>query len=424
MDYIQARKYLEEVSSLGSVLGLDNMKNIMTELGGIQNELKIIHVAGTNGKGSTVSFINSILIDAGFKTGRYISPTIKSYRERFQINSSVIEKEEFAGIVELIASKAEKADIKPTVFEIETAIAFYWFYKNKCDFVILETGLGGSLDATNIIDKNICSVFTSISIDHTNYLGNTLSDIAKIKSGIIKEGSFVVSAWQEKEVLDIIKKEAEEKNAEGICFVDKEDIKNYSFDLSLQKFDYKEFKGLEISLLGRFQTENAALAIEVINYLIKLGYDISQGNIRKGILDTCWSGRFEIVRKNPLLIVDGAHNEDAALRLRESLQLYFGDRRLVFIMGVFADKDYNKIAELTCDLAEKIYTITPDNPRALDANELAKTISRYNKNVCSSNLEESIKECILNYKEDVVVVFGSLSFLGEAMKIAKAVGAC
>jgi len=424
MNYDEAMFFIHNAEKYGSVQGLDNMFNLMNELGNIQDKLKIIHIAGTNGKGSVGAFIDRILKFAGFKIGRYISPTIFDYTERFQINDEFIGKDKFCHICGEVKNAVEKivsqGKCHPTSFEIETAAAFLYFYEEKCDFILLETGLGGRLDATNIIKENLCSVLTSISIDHTDFLGNSLSEIAAEKCGIIKKDSFVISVFQDNEVMRVIEKSCTEKGSTLIKVL-KEDISYNGFDDYCQSFDYKNYLNIKIKLLGKFQTENASLAIEVIELLIKKGYNITEKNIYDGLFNTIWQGRFQVLSKNPVIVADGAHNADAAKRLRENIRMYFKNKKIVFIAGVFKDKNYKKIAELTADLASEIFVFTLKKPRGLDAEIFAEEFLKYNKNVfCVSNVEEAVFKSIATAgKDGVVVAFGSLSYMGEIIGIIK-----
>ena len=288
---------------------------------------------------------------------------------------------------------------------------------------MLETGLGGRLDATNIIEKNICSVITSISYDHTQFLGDTLSDIAYEKCGIIKENCPVVSIEQDDEAMSVIEKVSKEKKSD-LTIVKKFDIAYTGFENDYQIFDYQDLKGIKIKLLGKFQTENASIAISVAKLLISKGFSISTENIYNGLFETVWQGRFQVIMKKPLFIVDGAHNEDAAKRLRETIKLYFQNRKITFIVGIFKDKNYKRIIELTADLADKIYTIQLDNPRRLDIDTLTNEFLVCNKNTeKTNNVEDAIDKSLSNSKdEDVIIAFGSLSYLGDVIKIIRKKG--
>ena len=304
----------------------------------------------------------------------------------------------------------------PTVFEVETAISFLYFIQKQCDIVVLETGLGGTLDATNVVTTTVLEVIASIGMDHMMFLGNTLGEIAKNKAGIIKPNTAVVSAKQEPEAEEVVKKVSEEKHA-TLSIVNPEEIKDVHYGYEKQSFSYKNWKNIEISLAGTYQIKNAALALEAVEALRRLGFELSEENVRKGMAGADWRGRFSVIHKDPVVVIDGAHNPAAATVLKESLETYFKGKNLYYIFGVFADKDYEKVIELTAPLAKRIVTVqTPDNPRALPAEALKKAVEKVNPNVTSADsvakAVEEVKE--MTTKDDVVIVFGSLSFLSLA----------
>ena len=431
MRYEDAITYIEECNLLGSVPGLDSIRNLTGALGNPQGGLKFIHVAGTNGKGSVSSFIGTVLQCSGYRVGRYISPTIYTYRERFQVNGRMIGKKELGEEMAIIkeACDALVLDGKPhpTSFEIETALAFHYFLKKQCDMVVLETGMGGTLDATNIIENPLLCVLTSISMDHMQYLGETLTDIAGNKCGIIKEECTVVSTLQDEEAELVINKVCEEKEAK-LIFADTSLAEYISLgkkgspSLEKQAFIF-EGKQYEISLLGKYQIENAVIAIKALEELHAMGYEkITDAKVKKGLYDTEWKGRFTLLANKPYFVVDGAHNVAAAKKLVRSMQFYFTNRKIVYIMGMFRDKEYEKVIQITAPLASQIITVaTPGNPRALPAVELAHAVSKVNPHVTSADsLEEAVEMSYLFAdKESVIIGFGSLSFLGELMNIVE-----
>lgn len=422
MNYEEARVYLDETSKYGSVLGLENMKALLNRLDNPQESLKFIHISGTNGKGTVLAYLSTILHKAGYRTGRYISPTLFSYRERIQVNEEIIEKEALArhvtAIADAVADMKEKKAGIPTAFEIETALAFLYFKEKNCDIVVLETGLGGALDATNIIQTTQLEVITPISMDHTDILGKTLKEIAVQKAGIIKPHTTMVTAVQKKEAKEVLQKVCKEKESR-FCEVEIEELKDIHYGYIRQSFSYKNWKNVEISLAGEFQIQNGALALEAVNQLRREGFSLPDEAVYAGMKEAKWSGRFSVMSQNPLIILDGAHNPQAAEALKKSLELYFKGKKLYYVFGVFRDKDYKKIIEITAPLAEHIVTVeTPDNPRALPAEDLKKQIEKVNASVeISESIEEAIKRN-LSYMgaEDVLVIFGSLSFLGIAAK--------
>lgn len=420
MNYKEARVYLDEVSKYGSVLGLESMRELLRRLGDPQNELKFIHISGTNGKGSVLAYLSTILSGAGYRTGRYISPTLFSYRERIQVDGEYIEKESLACHVTAIAAAAEdmqKAGLpSPTVFEIETALAFLYFKEKRCDIVTLEVGCGGLLDATNVITTTLMEVIASISMDHTDLLGDTLAKIAAQKAGIIKPDTMVVSAQQKSEAAQVIEDTCKEQHC-TLQMVDESKISNVHYGAEGQTFSYKTWENVAISLAGSYQIKNAALALEGVEALRKLGYALSDQQVREGLLHTVWRGRFTTLRRDPTVIIDGAHNPAAALELKESLERYFPGKTLYFVMGMFKDKDYAQVIDLTAPLARHIITVeTPGNPRAMPARELAEAVGKVNPSVeWADSVAHGVEKALaMAGKEDAVIVFGSLSFLGEA----------
>lgn len=420
MNYKEARVYLDEVSKYGSVLGLESMRELLRRLGDPQNELKFIHISGTNGKGSVLAYLSTILTGAGYRTGRYISPTLFSYRERIQVDGEYIEKESLARHMTAIAAAAEemqKAGLpSPTVFEMETALAFLYFKEKRCDIVTLEVGCGGLLDATNVITTTLMEVIASISMDHTDLLGDTLAKIAAQKAGIIKPDTMVVSAQQKSEAAQVIEDTCKEQHC-TLQMVDESKISNVHYGAEGQTFSYKTWENVAISLAGSYQIKNAALALEGVEALRKLGYALSDQQVREGLLHTAWRGRFTTLRRDPTVIIDGAHNPAAALELKESLERYFPGKTLYFVMGMFKDKDYAQVIDLTAPLARHIITVeTPGNPRAMPARELAEAVGKVNPSVeWADSVAHGVEKALaMAGKEDAVIVFGSLSFLGEA----------
>lgn len=419
MNYEEARVYLDEVSKYGSVLGLDNMRELLGRLGNPQDDLKFIHISGTNGKGSALSYMSTILSGAGFRTGRYISPTLYAYRERIQVDGVMIDRESLAALVTVVkeAVDAMEAESKgnPTVFEVETALSFLYFKEQKCDIVVLETGLGGTLDATNVVKTTVMEMISSIGMDHMEFLGGTLQEIAENKAGIIKPHTWVVSAEQDQKAAEVIKRVCREKDCK-LSVVDPDAFQDVHYGYEKQTFTYKNWKDVEITLAGTYQVTNAALALEAVEALRKLGYSLTEEQVRKGMKAAFWRGRFSVIHKNPVVVIDGAHNPAAAKVLKDSLETYFQGKNLHFIMGVFADKDYQSVIEMTAPLAKHIITIeTPGNPRALSAVKLKEAVEKVNPSVeAAGSIREAVEKSMKNaQKDDVIAAFGSLSFLGE-----------
>ena len=423
MDYQQSRAYIRDAEQYaGGAMDLTNIKELMKRLGNPQDQLKYIHVAGTNGKGSVIAYLYTTLMKAGYHVGRYISPSVYSYREKIETEGKPISREKFAEQTTRVAAVIEEMTAEglahPTPFEIETAVAFLFFAEEKCDPVILEVGMGGITDATNLITTTELAVLVPISMDHQSFLGNTISEIAEKKAGIIKPGSSVVTIGQETEALEVIKKTGAEAGAD-VCVADVSEAEVLEADFTGQRFCYKG-EEYTLSLAGSYQTENAVLALEALRILDERGYHTTLEQRKEGLWATRWNGRLTIIHKDPLFIVDGAHNPAAADMLEDSVRKYFKDRRLFFIMGVFKDKDYPYIIRKLCPYAEQILAIeTPDNPRALPAEELAKTIRPYNANVrAEKNIPRAVEELFeMAGKDDVILSFGSLSFIGEITRI-------
>lgn len=454
MTYNEAKEYLEECGRESGIRpGLMRMRRLLTELGNPQESLRVVHLAGTNGKGSTAAFLASIFSEAGYKTGRFASPAVFGTREIFLITEDkgrggqelseeveavgqpgtrTISREEYSSLVsglKEVASRMEQEPCgAPTRFELETAMAFLYFQKERCDIVLLETGLGGTEDATNVLTRPLASVLTSISYDHRRFLGETIAEIAGQKAGIIKEGCPVFSYDQE--VMgdisrEVINREAGKKHAPLVfadysklqaveeAFFSGEDMeKADEAPVFRNCFIYKE-KEYETALLGEHQCRNAALAIEVAEGLSSLR--ISKGNIYNGIKKTRWPGRLEPVAGHPLVLLDGAHNPDAARGLAAALKRYFPGKRMVYLMGLFADKDYGKIIAYTLPMAEKVFCVTTHTKRALKAEKLCEEVLRQGGcAVACESIREAVERAVVKAGPDgVVVAFGSLSFLGD-----------
>ncbi|MCX8132266.1 MAG: bifunctional folylpolyglutamate synthase/dihydrofolate synthase [Clostridia bacterium] len=424
MNYDEALNYIHGTLKFGSKLGLHNIGKLLELMGNPQDKLKFVHVAGTNGKGSTVAFISSMLMEAGYKVGVYTSPYIERFTERMKIGNNEIGQSELAELTEFVKAKTEimvkMGENHPTEFEIVTAIAFLYFCKNSCDIVVLEVGLGGRFDATNIIKTPELAVITTINFDHTSILGNTLPEIAFEKAGIIKHGGDVLLYPQRQEVEKVFEAACKERGA----ILQKAEIYEAEitgFSSEGQSFNYKNYIGLRITLLGDHQVNNAVLAINAADMLNSKGFAISETSIRNGLANARWPGRLEVVSREPLFIVDGAHNAEGARVLSEALNKYFPEKRKIFIFGVMRDKDYKSLVEAVNPLAYKYITVTPENERALSAEELAIFIRSYCKNVMvSDTIEEAIKASLdISTPDDLVCAFGSLYYIGKVRKYFK-----
>lgn len=430
MTYEETMAWIQQVGKSGIVLGLERMEELLNRLGRPERALRIIHVAGTNGKGSVCTFIAAILEAAGYKVGRYISPTLYDYRERIQINGVHIEPEALAEgmskIREACESMAADGLEAPTVFEAETALGFWYFKKKLCDYVVLETGMGGRLDSTNTVEHPVLSVITPVSMDHMVQLGNTLSAIAFEKAGILKAGTPAVFSPQKPEVMRVLLEQCRKKNiSPTVAAWDELNVKErrlFDNDDGLsaqagktvsmeacQTFDYKEYKNLMIHLGGTYQVQNACLAIEAVEAL-ETQMSMREA-IVQGLENARWPGRFQCLSKEPLIFIDGAHNPEGAVSLRESIEAYFPERRKILVMGVFADKDYISILKEMNSVSSVLITFTPENARGLDSAELKIAAQDYFSQAIDAKTAENALELAKKRArpEDVIIIFGSLS---------------
>ncbi len=421
MNYAEAVAYTEELMKRKNiVLGLGTMKELLRRLGDPQDTLSFLHIAGTNGKGSTLAMVASVCTAAGYRVGRYHSPSVFSYCEKIQINGKPIPEEAVARLMTKVreASDAMEAEglPRPTSFESETAMSFLYFKEQGCDLVALETGMGGETDATNVVTTTVCSIIASVSMDHMQFLGDTLEEIAGVKSGIIKEGKPVVLTGQAPSVEAVVAERAKERHA-PLTVSRPEQAVVRSADQNGTVFDYGRFRNVRIPLLGSCQVINACTALEVVEILRNLGYDMEEQAVYDGMAEVTWPGRFERLMDRPVFVIDGAHNPEAALRLKDSINLYFTNKRIIYIMGILADKDYRKIVEITAPLADRIFTVTPGSPRALPAGALKACIEEqgFDGEVTAEESFASAVADALNAaeEEDIILAFGSLSYLGE-----------
>lgn len=432
MTYEEAWSFLEETKGYGSILGLDNIRGLMEELGNVQDELAVIHIAGTNGKGSVGAMLDAVLRAAGYRVGRYSSPAVFSYEEIWQINGVPITKEAYAYHMERVQAacqrRVKQGGPHPTAFEIETALAFLFFQAEGCNVVLLETGLGGSMDATNVISHPVCSVITSVSRDHMAFLGDILSEIAEAKAGIIKEGCPVVSAWQQEEVLAVLHRVSQERRA-PLTVAAQERVSGAAYDADGLRLTYEGIGDISVSLTGAYQIPNAACALEALLQLMRMGYDITPGQLREGLRAVQWNGRMERILDRPQFFLDGAHNEEAALRLAETIENCFTNHRITYIIGVLADKEYGKMLSLLLPFCDRVYTVTPDNPRALPAEELAecaRAVLRERAGEDTGNVSAvtaapdaayAVREALRETDHSgVILAWGSLSYLAEVKK--------
>ena len=374
MDFLEAQNYLEKVrSQKGIVLGLDTMRHLMAKLNNPQDKVKFIQIAGTNGKGSTAAYLTSILSEAGIKVGRYTSPAVFSSTEQYFACGSCISESEYAKGMTAVAEAAASLDGEtPTAFEQETALAFWYFAKKGCELAILEAGLGGDMDATNIVTTTVCSIITSISMDHCRILGNKISEIAAHKAGIIKPGAPVICIEQKEDAMEPIRAAAKAADT-PLYEVHRDEVRQIFSDKRESIVFFREFENLHLKMLGSCQPENAALAVQAASVLSR-SYPIEKKHIYDGIEKTRWGGRFELHSGSPDIILDGAHNPDGIRRLRESVNQMFGAVPICYVCGVLADKDYEKEIEILFGRASNVFTVTPPSPRAMKSTDLKAAI--------------------------------------------------
>ncbi len=415
MNYSEALSYIHSINWTFCKPGLERIGELCQKLGDPQNDLKFIHVAGTNGKGSFCAMLDSILREVGYKVGLFTSPYVKEFNERIRFDGKNIEDSELAEVTEFVKQYADEMRDKPTEFELITAIGFEYFKRKKCDVVVLEAGMGGRLDSTNIIKNALLSVITGISLEHTAFLGDTVAKIAAEKAGIIKNGVPVIFGGESKEAAEVIRKRALELSSE-YHFVDKSSLEVTKADLGGSEFLYEQRKGLRLSLLGLYQPRNAANVICALDILKKEGLSITEEALRKGLEKTVWHARFERISEDPLVIFDGAHNPEGIECAVNSIKHYFGSDKVLVLSGVMKDKDYSYIAGKLSEVAECVFTITPDNPRALDAKSYAEVFASMGIEARSfDGVKEALSSAVKTAKDrqKALVCLGSLYMYKE-----------
>lgn len=426
MNETESYQFLEETKKYGSVLGLESIRALMEELGNVQDRILAVHIAGTNGKGSVGAMLASVLQCAGYRVGRFSTPDVFCYEEEFTINAVPITKKRLAQLFTRVKAACDRLVSEgkphPTRFEVETAAAFLWFYEEPCDIALIEVGMGGETDATNVLAHPLLSVLTSISMDHMQYLGDTIDEIAAVKAGIIKEGVPVVCAPQQESVSALIRKRCRECRAPFVpadpstLYALTRHEGTYSFRSPLQLVSGRCDIPVSLSLKGAFQVDNALCVIRVLEVLSDQYPNITADSVREGLSHTVWRGRMEQISADPDFFIDGAHNEDAILRLKQTLRESFSDRRIVYIMGVLADKAYRRMAELMFEPGDLVLTVTPPNARALSGERLAKVLSgqKIDARYCE-NIKDAVSYALHAAGEQnaMILAFGSLSYLKE-----------
>lgn len=414
----EALTYIHSVCWKGSIPGLGRTQELLARLGNPEKGLKFIHVAGTNGKGSTASMLASILRTAGYRTGLYTSPYILCFNERMQVDGEMIPDEELAEITEYVRPHAEAMTEHPTEFELVTAIAFVFFARRNCDIVVLEVGMGGELDSTNVIPCPEVSVITNIGLDHTEVLGDTVEKVAAAKAGIIKGGDTVL--YRSTDSVEAVFAARCGQVGSRLHPADFASLCLHESSFAGQIFDCGERKNIELPLLGEHQRKNCAVVLQTVDVLTQKGWKISEEQLREGLRKVRWPGRFELLRKEPVFFVDGGHNPQCMQALAENLQSYLPNRSIIALTGVMADKDYLDMYRLVAPYIAKFVTVTPDNPRALPAEKLAEALSVFGKPVtpCRS-VAEGVRTAIAQAEQgEAIVAFGSLYMVGDIRQTA------
>jgi len=413
----EAISYIHSRSWLGSRLGLARTRAMLSSLGNPQKSLRFIHIAGTNGKGSVAAMCASVLQTAGCRTGLYTSPYLHSFNERIRVDGEMISDEAIGSLMGEIRPVADSMEDPPTEFELITAMAFLYFKRAGCDIVVLEVGMGGSLDSTNVIDTPELAIITTIGLDHMKELGGTVEEIAEAKAGIIKRYGDVVVYPQSPSVRQVFENTCCRQRA-NLILTDRSKVKSESHGLDGQYFSWGGMEHIFLPLLGHHQIMNAAVCLTAMEVLREKGWQLSEAVIREGLGKVTWPGRFEVLRRNPLFIVDGGHNPQCSEALIQNLRDYLPERRVTLLTGVLADKDYDAMYALVDPVVERYVTVTPNSPRALTAKDLAGHLNKFGKpmTVCTTPAQ-GVSEASREAGEDgIVCAFGSLYIVGDIRK--------
>ena len=410
----EAVEYIHSITWMGSKPGLERTRELLQRMGDPQKKLKFVHIAGTNGKGSTAAMTASILQKAGYKVGLFTSPCIFRFNERIQVNGEQISDTELAAVTSFVKPLAAAMADHPTEFELVTCIGFEHFVRKGCDIVVLEVGIGGALDSTNVIDMPEVAVITNIGLDHTEYLGSTLEEIALTKSGIFKPGCQAV-VYRSTPSVEAVFEEVCIRNDIPLIFPNFDGLRLIDANLEGQIFDCGSRTALELPLLGDHQLHNAAVVLSVVDALIARGWKISENNIYDGMREVSWPGRFDIVRRDPLFIIDGGHNPQCIEALVKNIQDYLTGRRVIALTGVLADKDYADMYKPVMGLISEFVCITPPSPRKLESAELAKHLQANGATAqACATIDEGVKTAVEKAgKDGVVLCFGSLYSIAD-----------
>lgn len=411
---MNAFEYLQIASSRGSKLGLERISELCKLLGEPQNKIPIVHIAGTNGKGSFGAMLSAILTDCGYNTGSFSSPALTDVTDSFRINGKELPYDEFDRLICGLIPVCESLSDKPTEFEVLTVAAYELFTRKKCDIALVECGLGGDTDSTNVVESPILSVITNAAIDHTAFLGNTIKEIARRKAGIIKPKRPVLFGGNNSEAYEIIS-EISAKNGSELTVTDHSSLSVVSHDIRCTILHHDRFGKLTSYMSGTYQAYNIANVLAAVDILRRNGLNIPESSVKSGISSARWHGRFELVSDNPTIIFDGAHNPDGIVQASESIKTYFSGK-VVLLIGVMADKEYTLYPELLGKFTEKAFTVTPDNPRALDSEILARTFSEYGiKSSPCGSVADGVEQAVEYVKKRNVplIALGSLYMYRE-----------
>ncbi|MBM7870039.1 dihydrofolate synthase/folylpolyglutamate synthase [Clostridium pascui] len=430
MNYSEAIEYIESTAKFGKNKGLERTNKILELLGNPHKDLKCIHIAGTNGKGSTTAMLTQILMESGYKVGMYTSPFIEEFEERIQINNNNIPKEKLCEVVERVKIAVHKTCElgydEPTEFEIITAVMFVYFREEKVDYAVIEVGLGGRIDATNVVNPLI-SIITSISYDHVKILGNTLEEIAYEKAGIIKEKTPVILYPVEEEAKLSIEKVAKQKQS-SIIYVKREDsmLKEKLYNVPYQEITVNTSRNtyeIQLSLLGTHQLLNCSVVINAAEELQNIGVNIKKEHIIEGLKKVKWAGRLEMLKAKPMVVIDGAHNIDGIKSLKNSINTYFKYNKFILIMGILSDKQVDDMVKVITPEASNIITVTPPSYRAENSSGLVEIIKKYNPNCEAIENYKEAYEKALDYanEDDLILICGSLYMVGEMRKTIRVI---
>ena len=413
MNYDEAMQYIHAVQWAGHKPGLSRTRTLLAALGDPHRQLKFIHVAGTNGKGSTAAMLAACLQAAGYRVGLYTSPFINRFNERIQVDGEQIPDRALVQLVEQVKPAADAMADVPTEFEIITALGMLWFAQQRCDIVVLEVGLGGTLDSTNVIDPPECAVITALGMDHVRELGPTLAEIASAKAGIIKPGSPVVSYGGAPEADAVIARAAARQNA-PLTVVDFAKLNVRGGDLDGVNFDFDGLENIRLPLIGSYQPKNAAVAITALRVLRQRGWNIPESAIRQGLEQVSWPGRFELLRHSPAFLLDGSHNAHGMRATVQSLRDRFPGQKFVFLLSIMADKDVDEMLELLLPLAKRFVTVAAHTPRAMPAQTLAEHIRvRGGTAEPAPSIEAGVARAVALGGSGPVCALGTLYFSGE-----------